>query len=120
VSAGSREQTDKAVLALLRTSLAVWGADANVEIAPDAVAVVHTGELTLRIARAPSTIPFRWVVRYGMRERPAASVNGLLRIVREVVEPGWHPGRARVVPLDPGLASGRALGSAARGARGIQ
>jgi len=46
--------------------------------------------------RAPSELPFRWTVAVNGRQRTAASVNGVLRIVRQALAPGYQPQSLRI------------------------
>jgi hypothetical protein len=94
------ERTDTAVAVLVRTSLAVWGVDAEVKVSAGALAVV-SGTEVITIARAPSELPFRWIITHAGRERAASSVTGLLRVLRLALEPGYRPGRARIATLPP-------------------
>ena len=54
--------------------------------------------MRLRIFRAPSDLPFRWMVAEGERTRGATSIAGLLRNVRAAVDPGYRPVRLRITP----------------------
>jgi hypothetical protein len=96
-----RAATETAVLDLLRASLAQWGADVSVALAKDGKISILWTDADILIARAPSELPFRWVVDVGGRQRAASSVTGLLRIVRGTIAPAWRPGRARIAPLPP-------------------
>ncbi|MEZ5855601.1 MAG: hypothetical protein R3D67_12985 [Hyphomicrobiaceae bacterium] len=96
---GGRDATDQAVLALVRTSLAVWSADARVRRTDDGLIEIETQRGAMHIARAPLAVPFRWLVRIEGRERAASSVAGLLRLLRSAVDDAWRPGRARIAPL---------------------
>lgn len=97
------KSTDACTLTLLRLSLATWGIAATITSEPDGRWLIKPdGQPAVRICRAPIDIPFRWLLTTGAgRERPASSVTGLLRILRSTLDPGWQPGRARVLPLTP-------------------
>ncbi len=77
---------------LLEASLAVWRItpSVSVERRSDAmIGLVGRGELIVR--RAAHGLPFRWVVNVDGRKRTAASVSGVLRIVRQHFEPEFQP-----------------------------
>ena len=83
---------------LLQASLAQWQLAGNVR--PDADdLLVSSCETVLSIGKAPSGMPFRWVVKVDGRRRTAASVNGVLRIVRQALTPGYEPLSLRIAPL---------------------
>jgi len=52
----------------------------------------------LRVTRAGSGVPFRWMVGKGERMRGVTSIVGLLRTVRATVDPGYRPARLRIAP----------------------
>jgi hypothetical protein len=60
---------------------------------------IATNDVALLIARAPAGMPFRWVVTKAERKRTAASVNGVLRIVRQALAPAYQPMQLRISPL---------------------
>lgn len=83
---------------LLRASLAQWQLAG--EVRPVAAGLtVSNNDATLSIGKAPSGMPFRWVVKVNGRRRTAASVNGVLRIVRQTLAPGYEPLSLRIAPL---------------------
>jgi hypothetical protein len=98
------EATDAAVMALVRASLAVWGIDAAVSRAGDGAFAISLadGARTLGIRRAPTGLPFRWLIALDSRERAASSVTGLLRVLHAALDPEWRPGRARISALSLG------------------
>jgi hypothetical protein len=98
-------RTDAHVLSLVRVSLAAWRIAATVHTEPDGRwSITPDGEAPVRVGRAPPGIPFRWLLTTAAgRERPASSVAGLLRILRNTLDPTWRPGRARIVALTPPL-----------------
>ncbi|MGI9479559.1 MAG: hypothetical protein ACR2PI_22845 [Hyphomicrobiaceae bacterium] len=83
---------------LLRASLAQWQLHGDVQGDDDTITLGH-GDSTLSIGRAPDGMPFRWVVQVDSRRRTAASVNGVLRIVRQTLAPGYEPLSLRIAPL---------------------
>ena len=90
---------DGAVEALLVQSLAAWRVTGNVARQTDGVLLVTAREKRLRVSRAPTNLPFRWMVIEGERARGATSVSGLLRHVRAAIDPGYRPVRLRIAPL---------------------
>ena len=87
-----------ALAQLLQTSLAQWQLAGDVECDGGAITLTHSDSL-LSIGKAPDGMPFRWVVDVGGRRRTAASVNGVLRIVRQTLAPGYQPLSLRIAPL---------------------
>ena len=83
---------------LLQASLAQWQLAGDVR-ADAAGLTVNSLETTLSIDKAPSGMPFRWVIKVNERRRTAASVNGVLRIVRQTLAPGYEPLSLRIAPL---------------------
>lgn len=93
-----RADTDAAVLALIRVSLATWQVPASIGAEPHGGWRLDVdGVGVIRVGRAPEGIPFRWMIEGLGRQRPASSVAGLLRVLRGTLDPAWRPGRARVV-----------------------
>jgi hypothetical protein len=90
---------DDAVEELLVQSLAAWRVEGNVTRDTDGALLVTSGERRLHVSRAPTGLPLRWMVAEGERTRGAASVSGLLRHVRAVIDPGYRPVRLRIAPL---------------------
>lgn len=88
----------EALAHLLRASLSEWQLTGTVH-AEDAQLSLVSGEMELGIARADAAMPFRWVVTVDGRRRTAASVNGVLRIVRQALAPGYQPMNLRIAPL---------------------
>ena len=80
---------------LLAASLDAWRVDGHVERDSDRISLM-AGEHTLLIARGAP--PFRWTVTLAGRERGVASIAGLLRTVRRVVDPGHQESRLRIAP----------------------
>ncbi len=88
----------KALRRLLETSLEAWQLAGKVG-ADGASLVLNSRDTELLIAKAPADMPFRWVVMIEGRRRTAASVNGVLRIVRQTLAPGYEPLSLRIAPL---------------------
>jgi hypothetical protein len=87
------------VCQLLEQSLAVWHVTGEVRREADGTLLLLAGDKRLGIARAAADLPFRWMVSEGERSRGVASIAGLLRAVRGVVDPGYRPIRLRIAPL---------------------
>jgi hypothetical protein len=83
---------------LLAQSLIAWRVTSDVR-ETDGALVLNAGKHELRIRRAAADLPFRWMTDDGKRTRGAASVSGLLRHVREAVDPAYRPIRLRIAPL---------------------
>ena len=88
--------------ALLVESLAAWRIEGNVARSGDGVLVIE-GAKDIRVERAPTDMPFRWMVTVDGRKRPAISLVAVLRQVREALDPGYAANRLRiaVAPLVP-------------------
>jgi len=93
---------------LLKESLIAWQCRAHISVLqtePHAIRVhVSDPEATINIERAPAEMPFRWIVETGGRKRAAASVVGVLRIVRQSVAPDYQPAKVRIAQLPDHLA----------------
>jgi hypothetical protein len=83
---------------LLAQSLIAWRASGDVQREADGTLLLNVGNQQLRIRRAAPDVPFRWMIDDGKRTRGATSVSGLLRHVREAVDPGNRPIRLRIAP----------------------
>ena len=84
---------------LLAASLEAWKVAGSVTVEPDGALLLAwqaAPDMPLRIARAPAGLPFRWQVTYAGRTRSVASVAGVLRTVRAVVDPEHNSLRLRV------------------------
>jgi len=92
-----RQQTDTVGLVhrLLAASLAAWQVTGRVRRDADRITLT-AGEQTLLVARG--TPPFRWTVTLAGRDRGVASIAGLLRMVRRVVDPDHQASRLRIAP----------------------
>ncbi len=86
---------------LLAASLAQWRCTEVAEISrrPDDALALRTEQHAVMIERAPAELPFRWVVGVDGRKRAAASVVGVLRIVRQTVSSGYTPGHVTIAEL---------------------
>ena len=86
---------------LLAFSLEAWRVKGDVCLEPDGALLLTAGDARLRVTRAAGNIPFRWMVSEAERTRGVASIAGLLRAVRSVVQPDYRPVRLRIAPLPP-------------------
>ena len=65
----------------LADSLALWNVEGTIECSvPPVVAVLHVGERRIYVERAPSNIPFRWLVR----ETGVRMCSSLVGVVTEL------------------------------------
>ena len=87
---------------LLQQSLAAWRIAGKVERAGDG-AIEVGGSKHIRIAPAPKSSMFRWMVTIDGRTRPAISLLAVLRQVRQALDPehAAMPLRVAVAPLVP-------------------
>ena len=84
---------------LLVVSLDWWKVDCHVTAEPDGALLLTRSAAPgepLRITRAPAGLPFRWQITMAGRTRSVASIAGVLRTVRAVVDPQYGGLRARV------------------------
>jgi hypothetical protein len=88
---------------LLVQSLVAWRLVGDVRRSRDGAIVIRGALEDIRIDFAPSDPMFRWVVTTSRRKRQAISLVGVLRQVREALDPGYAANRVRVVltPLVP-------------------
>ena len=88
---------------LMAQSLAAWRVAGVVERSRDGAIVIRGACKDIRIDPAASDPMFRWMVAIDGRKRPAISVVGVLRQVREALDPGYAANRVRVAltPLVP-------------------
>lgn len=93
---------------LLKESLKQWQLAGNVRQEPADAITLNSGNIEISIVRATAPMPFRWVLSIGGRKRTAASVGGVIRIVRQTLAPGYTPFTLRIapapavpLPLDP-------------------
>lgn len=85
------------VCELLVQSLVAWRLVGDVRRSRDGAIVICGALEDIRIDFAPSDPTFRWVVTTGRRKRQAISLVGVLRQVREALDPGYAANRVRVV-----------------------
>jgi hypothetical protein len=81
--------------ALMTESLAAWRVAGTVEATCNGV-VVSGGTKQIGIVPAVADSMFRWLVTVDGRTRPAVSLLGILRQVREALDPGYAANRVRV------------------------
>ena len=81
---------------LVVQSLAAWRVAGAVERARAGAIVIRGARKDIRIDAAPSDPKFRWMVTIDGRTRRAISVVGVLRQVREALDPGYVASRVRV------------------------
>jgi hypothetical protein len=88
---------------LLTESLAAWRVAGTVERSSDGGIVIGGNRKTIQIDPAPPGSMFRWMVMIDGRKRGAISLIGVLRQVREAIDPGYAASRVRVTvaPLVP-------------------
>ena len=88
---------------LLLQSLAAWRVAGAVQRSCDGAIVICGARKDIRIDPAPSDLMFRWMVTIDGRKRWAISLVGVLRQVREALDPAYAPNRVRVAltPLVP-------------------
>jgi hypothetical protein len=87
----------QALQRLLEASIMAWHLDAQMVIEDgDGAIELRSAQTVLRITPAPAEMPFRWTVMINGRRRTAASVNGVLRMVRQTLSPGYVPRCMRV------------------------
>lgn len=88
------------LLDLLRQSLIAWHCPAQTSVSgsePHTIRVnVDDPKAMITIERAPAEMPFRWIIEAGGRKRTAASVVGVLRIVRQSVAPHYESAQVRI------------------------
>jgi hypothetical protein len=84
---------------LMVQSLAAWRLNGSVRRASDGAILLTCGLHNIRIAPAPSDVPFRWIVIVDERSRPAISIVAVLRMVRAALDPGYAAMRVRITPV---------------------
>jgi hypothetical protein len=77
-------------------SLAAWRVAGTVERSRDGAILIRGARKEIRIDAAPSDPTFRWMVTIDGRKRRAISIVGVLRQVREALDPGYAVNRVRV------------------------
>jgi len=88
---------------LLLQSLAAWRVVGGVARSRDGAIIICGACKDIRIDPAPSDPMFRWMVAIDGRKRAAISIVGVLRQVRDALDPGYAANRVRVTltPLVP-------------------
>jgi hypothetical protein len=88
---------------LLAESLAAWRVAGAVRRDSSGVIAISGSRKEIRIERAAPDLMFRWMVTIDGRKRGALSLAGVLRQVREALDPGYAASRVRVAvsPLVP-------------------
>ena len=81
---------------LLAQSLVAWRVAGSVARASDGALMIGEARKPIRIDRAPPHLMFRWMVTVDGRTRGAVSLVGVLRQVREALDPGYAANRLRV------------------------
>jgi hypothetical protein len=81
--------------ALLAASLPAWRIEGAVRDAGDAIDI-DAGGTRLRVTRAPAELPFRWLIEIGERQRGATGIAGVLRVVRQALDPGYCASRLQI------------------------
>lgn len=84
---------------LMEQSLIAWRVLGRVKIAPDDALLIDGLGRVIRIVRAPSDMPFRWMVAIDGRQRPALSIAAVLRHVRGALDPTYEKARVRIAPV---------------------
>ncbi len=91
---------DEALLALVTSSLAMWGRSGAAHHDETGTLIVECEGHVARIVRAAPGVPFRWSITIDGRERVASSVTGLLRVLRSSLDPDFRPSRVRIAPIE--------------------
>ena len=88
---------------LLAESLAAWRLAGAVRREGDGAIAICGNRGDIRIEPAPPDLMFRWMVTIDGRKRGAISLVGVLRQVREALDPGYAANRVRVAvsPMVP-------------------
>jgi hypothetical protein len=92
------------VQTLLTASLLAWRIDGTVVLVANGRLRLVAGDTRIDITAAPADLPFRWMMTDQDRTRGCMSVAGLLRAVRQVLDPNYTPVRVRVALL-PGIST---------------
>ena len=88
---------------LLAQSFIAWRLTGNVARASDGTVRLTCNAIDITVERAPSDLPFRWMVTAGGRKRVALALPAVLRQVREAIDPDYVRNKVRVAitPLVP-------------------
>lgn len=91
---------------LLEASIDCWALEVAIDQSSvdDHIHIEADGTARLKIYRAPDNLPFRWVVEINERKRTAASINGVLRVVRQTLAPGYQAYQLTMAP-SPGYSA---------------
>jgi len=93
----TRRMNPPALRALLADSLTLWGVAGRVEIADGSVRIIADEQVLHVTPATPGEAPMRWWLISEGRQRPAASMLGLLRSLRYALNAtSAEPARARV------------------------
>ena len=88
---------------LIVESLAQWGCEGKSYISRGnkTALTVTSGRHAITVERASEDIPFRWIVHIDQRKRAAASVVGVLRMIRQTLSIGYAPSHVTIARLPP-------------------
>ena len=88
---------------LLAESLAAWRLPGAVREEEGGAIAIRGNLRDIRVEPAPPDLMFRWIVTIDGRRRGAISLAGVLRQVREALDPGYAANRVRVAigPMVP-------------------
>ncbi len=86
---------------LLAQSLVVWRIAGSIERAGDSALRIHGGTKEIAVERAPSDLPFRWIVEVEGRRRGALSIIAVLRQIRAALDPDYAAKRVRISVAPP-------------------
>lgn len=86
---------------LIEISLRQWRRAGDVVRDPGGTLTLTSDQHKIAIERAADGLPFRWIVYLDGRQRVAASVVGVLRIIRQSLSAGYAPGHVTIAPLPP-------------------
>ena len=81
---------------LLVASLDAWRLNGSVLCQADGTLRLTVDDATIIISRAAA--PFRWTARTEARSRSVTSIAGLLRTLRQILDPAYQPNRLRIAP----------------------
>jgi hypothetical protein len=81
---------------LLVASLDAWRLNGSVLREADGTLRLTVEDATLVVSRAAA--PFRWTVNTDTRARFVTSIAGLLRTLRQMLDPEYQPNRLRIAP----------------------
>jgi hypothetical protein len=81
---------------LLVASLHAWRLNGSVVREADGALRLTVDGAILVVSRAAA--PFRWTVNTDARSRAVTSIAGLLRTLRQILDPAYQPNRLRIAP----------------------